>query len=84
MFKWDFLYFNLYTFLLVLSLDTTEKNLASSSLQLPIRCLYTLKRYARVLIPRAYHWPPAVCSVCVSCRSIQVLQRGTHLCLEKI
>lgn len=35
MFKWNFLYFSLCTFLVVLSLGVSEKNLASSSLYLP-------------------------------------------------
>lgn len=44
MFKWNFLYFSLRTFLVVLSLGASEKNLASS-LHLPMRCLYTLMKY---------------------------------------
>lgn len=45
MFKWNFLYFGLCTFLVVLSLGASEKNLAPSFLHLPMRYLYTLIKY---------------------------------------
>lgn len=44
MFKWNFLYFDLCTFLVVLSLGSSEKNPASSSIHPPVRCLCTLTR----------------------------------------
>ena len=44
MFRWNFLYFHLCLFPLVLSLDTTKKSLALSSLYPPIGYLYTLLR----------------------------------------
>jgi len=41
MFKWNFLYYNLCPLPLVLSVDSTERSLALSSLFHPIRYFYT-------------------------------------------